>query len=260
MPENKQTSSDLKVLEAGNLYFVYRPKVERESVADADDIQRVHMVLDVHGKSWFRLITLGKKEFPVRDGENQQGWAFVETVSDSAETLEKGMRREVYETKTRGQRTQPAVRPVGEGVYQLVLDQDGQTRLLYALELPESLGTAQNELNIHQTGNYVVSIKNPDKPSPEGAGFQQGDRQADFPKELQEKFRDRKFIPANPPEFLDHAGAELLLISTHSKGPQAIGSDLQPQSEDEQTSEAINKLRMRKTRHPLEPLLEGKLT
>lgn len=260
MPNQTQSSSNLQVLERGNLYFVYRPKVEQKTVDSLDDIQQIHIILDVHGKDWFRLIALGKKRLPARDDDNQQGWGFVETVSDSAKDLEAGMRQEVYETKTRGQRTQPAVRPVGEGVYQLVVDQDGQTRLLYALELPKSLGPAQQELNIEQTGNYVISIKNPDKPSPAGLGFQQGDRQADFPKKLQAEFRDRKFIPANPPEFLDYVGAEILLISTHSKDAQALGGELHPQSEDETTSEAINKLRMRKTRHPLEPLLEGKLT
>ncbi|RZM78696.1 hypothetical protein [Leptolyngbya iicbica] len=260
MATGTQPKSDLEVLEQGNLYFLYRPKVEQETVHSTEDIQRIHMVIGPHGRQWFRLITLGKKSLPDLQTDNQQGWCFVETVTDSAKALEAGLRREVYETKTRGDRTQPAVRPVGEGVYQLVVDDDGQTRLVYALELPHDLGPAQQALNINQTGNYVISIKNPEQPSPEGLGFQQGDRTADFPQDLQDEFRERTFIAANPPHFLDYVGAEILLISTASEDAQNIGGQLQPQAEDETTSEAINKLRMRKTRHPLEPLLTGELT
>lgn len=259
MPADTHSQSAPQVLEKGNLYFVYRPRVQHETVNSLDDIQRVHMVMGPHGRQWFRLMTLGKKSLPDLGAENQQGWAFVETVSESAKDLEAGLRREEYETKTRGDRTQPAARPVGEGVYQLVVDQDGQTRLLYALELPKTVGPAQTELHISRTGNYVLSVKNPEQPSPPGAGFQSSDRRADLPQSLQSEFGDRKFIAVNPPDYLDYPGIELLLISTASKNAQDVGAELQPQDEDESTSEAINKLRMRKTRHPLEPLLEGEL-
>ena len=259
MPADTPAQSPPQVLEEGNLYFIYRPKVQRETVNSLDDIQQVHLVMGPHGRQWFRLITLGKKRLPDLSGDNQQGWAFVETVADSGKELEAGLRREEYETKTRGDRIQPAARPVGEGVYQLVVDQDGQTRLLYALELPEEIGTAQAKLHINRHGNYVVTVKNPDQPSPPGAGFQRGDRRADFPAALQNEFGDRKFIAINPPDYLDYPGTELLLIGTASQTAETVGAELHPQAEDEQTSEAIHKLRMRKSRHPLEPLLEGEL-
>lgn len=248
-----------KTLEQGNIYFVYRPRVEHQEVSSTDDIQQIHIVLDVHGKSCFRLLTLGKKTLPELNDDNQQGWSFVEVVSDSAKDLEAGLREEVYETKTRGERHQPTARPVGEGVYKIIAS-GNETRLVYALELPHNIGPAQQELNIDQTGNYVISVKNPDKPTPAGQGFQQGDRKADFPKNLQEAFRDRRFIAVNPVDFLNYPGAEILLISTASEEAEDVGAELSPQSEDASTSEAINKLRMRKTRHPLEPLLEGELT
>jgi hypothetical protein len=260
MSADNHSQSSPKVLERGNLYFVYRPKVEHETVNSREDIQQVHIIMGSHGRQWFRLITLGKKSLPALSTDDQQGWAFVETVSDSAKDLEAGLRREEYETKTRGDRVQPAVRPVGEGVYQLVIDDDEQTRLLYALELPEAIGAAQRELGIRRTGNYVINVKNPEQPSPPGMGFQRRDRQADLPHSLQSQFGDRKFIAAYPPDYLDYPGMELLLISTASKTAQDVGAELNPQAESERTSEAINKLRMRKTRHPLEPLLEGKLT
>lgn len=259
MATEKADQATPKTLEQGNIYFVYRPRVEHEEVSSADDIQQTHIVLDVHGKSCFRLLTLGKKSLPELNSDNQQGWSFIEVVSNTAKELEAGLREEVYETKTRGERHQPAARPVGEGVYKIIAS-GNETRLVYALELPAEIGPAQQELNINQTGNYVISVKNPEKPTPAGQGFQRGDRKADFPQDLQAAFGDRRFIAVNPIDFLNYAGAEILLISTASEEAADVGAALNPQPEDASTSEAINKLRMRKTRHPLEPLLEGKLT
>ncbi len=139
------------------------------------------------------------------------------------------------------------------------MEYDGDTRLAYALELPQELGVAQQTFNIRQTDNYIISIKNPAKSSPDGAGFQSAERKADLPPSLQQKFGDRRFHAADPPDFLDHIGTELLLISTDAKDAEAIGITLEPQDENEATAEVINKLRMRKTRHPLAPLLEGTL-
>ena len=104
MPADTPAQSTPQVLEEGNLYFIYCPKVQRETVNSLDDIQRVYLVMGPHGRQWFRLITLGKKRLPDLSGDNQQGWAFVETVTDSAQALEAGLRREEYETKTRGDR------------------------------------------------------------------------------------------------------------------------------------------------------------
>lgn len=258
MAAETSSKNNPEALEQGNIYFLYRPRVECEEVESIDDVQQFNIVLGPHGREWFRLITLGKKYLPSLESDNQQGWCFIETVSDSAKELEEGLRREEYSTKTRGDRVQPAFRPVGEGVYKII-DTAGDTRLIYALELPQKLGPAQSTFKIEQTGNYVISVKNPEQPTPSGAGFQSSDRKADFPKKIQKIFGDRRFIAANPTKFLDYVGAELLLISTASENAEDVGASLNPQKEDESTSEAINKLRMRKTRHPLGPLLEGEL-
>ena len=247
-----------QLLERGNLYFLYRPKVEQASVDALEDVQRFYLVLEPYGRDWFRLITFGKKSLPSIDETNQQGWCFVESVSKEGGDIEEGLRRETYETKTRGDRTQPAARPVGEGVYKIVLTEN-QTRIVYALELPEEMGPAQQTFNISETGNYIISVKNPDKPTPPGAGFRSAERKADFPKRLQETFKDRRFIPADPVDFLDHIGAELILISTGSESAEDIGVSLNPKDEDESTAEVINNLKMRKSRHPLDPLLKGEL-
>lgn len=249
---------EIMVLEAGNIYFIYRPKVEQTAVDSIDDVQRFYLVLEPHGRTWFRLMTVGKKFLPDPGDSGESMWCFVEQATDSSQNLEKGLRRETYTTKTQGDRLQPAARPVGEGVYKIV-SYEGDTRLVYALELPHELGPAQQTFNIGARGNFIISIKNPEKSSPSGAGFHSDERKADFPASLQQKFSDRRFCPADPPDFLDYEGTEFMLISTDAEGADAIGATLNPQNESETTAEVINNLRMRKTRHPLGPLLNGTL-
>jgi hypothetical protein len=256
MAEQSASSETTQVLEEGNIYFIYRPKVEHEEVNSLNDVQQFNIVLEPHGREWFRLIKVGKKVLPDPEEPSQPLWGFVVSVTDSSKELESGLRRDTYSTKTLGDRTQPAARPVGEGVYKIVMF-DGQARLVYALELPHDLGEAQEAFNIKQTGNYAISVKNPEKGSPPGQGFQEPGRKADLPQSLQQTFSDRRFIPLESADFLDYVDTEILLISTYADSAEDIGATLNPQDEDESTAEIINNLRMKKTRHPLAPLLEG---
>lgn len=255
MAEKQKEKENVKVIESGNIYFCYRPKVEQNSVEGLDDVQRFYIVLKPQGKQSYRLMVVGQKHLPNIGDRGQQTWGFVESVSDNAQEIEEGLRRKTYKTKTQGDREQPAARSVGEGVYDIVLHKD-HTHLVYALELPEKPGEAQDALNIEEEGSYILQIKNPDKSSPKGAGL--GDEQkAEFPKDLQKRFENHRFISADPPEFLDYAGTEVLLISAAADVSKELGIELDPQDETESTAEILNDLRMRKSRHPIEPLLTG---
>jgi hypothetical protein len=53
--------------------------------------------------------------------------------------------------------------------------------LSYALELPKRRGDVQKALRIPREASYAISIKNPDKGSPEYAGLQDEDK-AEYPK------------------------------------------------------------------------------
>jgi hypothetical protein len=255
MANDGDQQNNVEVLEQGNIYFCYRPKVEEHSVEGLDDVQRFYMVLKPHGKASYRLIVVGQKQLPEVSQHGQQTWGFVESVSSDAKKIEQGLREKTYQTKTRGKREQPAARSVGEGVYDLVLHND-HTHLVYALELPEEQGQAQQELRIEPEGSYILNIKNPDKPSPQGAGLRE-EQKVDFPQNLQKRFENHRFIPANPPDFLDYSGAEMVLISAAADVSKELGIELDPQSETESTAEILNDLRMRKSRHPIEPLLTG---
>lgn len=245
----------MDILERGNVYFFYRPKVDETEVEGEQDVQRFFMVLSPAGKQSYRLLVLGRKQLPeVHDG-GQRHWGFVETVKHSGKELRDELGREEYETKTRGTQLQPEVRPAGEGVY-AIIEHDGHTHFAYELELPEKPAEVQEAFNIEPEASYIVSIKNPDKPAPRGAGLS-SKRQADFPKRLKEAFRGRRFAEANPPYFLDHPGAEIMLIGAKEDVGDELGIDLNAQNETAATAEIFNDLRLRKSEHPTEPLFEG---
>ena len=250
-----EAKSNTEILERGNIYFCYTPKVETKDVNSLGDVQQFGFVLAPHGKQSYRLIVIGKKRFPKVEGDNNNNWCFVKSVATEALEIEKELRAETYSTKTLGERFQPAARPVGEGIYEIV-KHGSNTNLIYVLELPEDLGEAQQALGIKTEASYIITIKNPEGSSPNGMGLP-AEEKADLPKDLQNKFEQRRFVPAEPPEFLDYPGVELILIGASADIEAELGIELNPATETEDTAEILNDLRMRKSRHPIEPLFTG---
>lgn len=249
-------AAGVKTLERGSIYFLFRPKVEKESPRSLEDVQRMLVVLSPEGRRPYRLLVIGRKQLP---GPEQRGrernWGFVDQVSDDAESIEERLDPESYATKTRGERRIPAVRPVGEGVYRVVRHGD-HTHLAYALELPKKTGEAQEAFNLEKEANYIISVKNPEKGAPPGAGLSGGER-ARFPASLQEKFRDRRFCELDPPDFLDYEGAEFVLISAREDVRETLGIELEAEDEDARTADIFKDLKMEKSVHPLRPLFGG---
>lgn len=83
------------------------------------------------------------------------------------------------------------------------------------------------------------------------------ERKPELPKQLQERFRGRRFIDADPPELLEHEGVEILLVGMRADVSEELGIELNPQRETADTAEIFRELQMEKTRHPAEPLLKG---
>jgi hypothetical protein len=202
----------------------------------------------------YRRIVLGRKKLPDVEGRGERFWGFIDMVSQNPEKIEDELDQEVYRTKTRGERELPAARPAGEGVYRIVAH-GNHTHLVYALELPKKPGPVQKELNIEPEASYIFSVKNPEKGSPPQAGLSRGQK-AEYPKRLQEKFGDRRFINAEP-ELLDYEGAEVMLIGAREDPEEELGLKLQPQSETEWTADIFKDLHMEKSEHPQEPLFKG---
>ena len=243
------------VLERGDIFFVYRPRVQEESAEGLEDVQRSYMVLSPEGKQRHRLILLGQKRLPaIRDGGDRV-WGYVDMVERDPRKVDDELGRQTYTTRTRGVRTRPEARPAGEGVY-AILRHDDHTHLAYELELPRRPGEVQEELEIEQEGSYIISVKNPEAPSPPGVGLR-GDRKVDFPRRLQEQFRARRFADVDPPELLDYEGAEVLLIGAEEDVSEELGIQLNPERESLNTAEIFTRLKMERREHPTEPLTRG---
>jgi len=244
------------VLERGNIYFVYRPKVEHTSAAGLDDIQRFFVILSPFGNARYRLIVIGRKKLPAITDDQERSWGFVQKVAHKPEEIEDDLDRLTYSTATRGERHLSPARPAGEGVY-AIARHDDHTHLAFALELPERRGEVQEQLNIPREGSYIITVKNPDVDAPPGVGVQEEDR-ADLPQRLRERFHGRRFIPVDPPDFLDREGAEFVLSGADEDVFEELGVRLNPERETLETAELFNDLRMERSEHPLRPLFEGR--
>lgn len=244
------------VLERGNIYFLYRPRVEQATAGGLEDIQRFFVILSPHGQQRYRLVVIGRKRLPEVESHRDRTWGFVEKVSRRPEEIEDDLDALTYRTKTRGERHLAPARPAGEGVYALVRHGD-HTHLAFALELPRKPGEVQQELNIPEEGSYIIAVKNPEQPAAPGAGLPEGEH-AELPRQLQQRFERRRFAPVDPPSFLDQEGAELVLIGAGEDPSEELGLTLDPQRETLQTAEIFNDLRLERSQHPLQPLFEGK--
>lgn len=244
------------VLERGDIFFLYRPKVQTEAVHGLEDVQRFYIVLKPSGRELYRRIVIGRKYLSDIE-DKERNWGFVDKVMRSPEELDEDLDPHVYRTRTRGERWQPAARPAGEGVYAIVLH-DNHTHLAYKLELPRKTGEAQEELNIESEASFVITVKNPEAGSPPATGLT--DSQTPFyPQHLQERFRGRRFIDVDPPEFLDYEGSEMVLIGASQEAQKDLGVALRAEPETEKTADTFTKLHLDRDKHPVEPLTKGEL-
>jgi hypothetical protein len=236
------------VLERGDIYFAYRPRVDAKTVASLDDVQRFYLILHSRGKGSYRLLVVGQKRLPVLVGNgDRKAWTFVDKVSTHPEDVE---------DELDPKRERSAARPCGEGVYAIVRHRN-HTHLAYVLELPQEPGEVQRALNIAKEASYVATVRNPKAPAAPGTGLDET-RRARFPRPLQMRFRGRRFVNLDPPDYLDHEGAELLLVGARPTVFDELGHVVDPEQETEATAEIFNDLLMEKSLHPVAPLLAGR--
>jgi hypothetical protein len=245
-------SRENPILEKGDIYFLYRPRVETDEVHGLRDVERFYIVLKPWRTRLYRLIIVGRKRLP-DPGQHDRFWAFVWRVFRDPAALSEELGEQTYETKTRGLRHVPPARPAAEGIYALVRH-GTHTHLAYVLELPEREGPAERELNIRREASYIVAVKNPETPAPAGLG---AGPEAKFPKPLQEKFQGRRFLPVDPPDFLNYEGAQLILIGAREDPKTELGVEFKPDREDEHTADVLKDLKLPRD-VVREPLFEGK--
>jgi hypothetical protein len=241
-----------RVLETGELLFLFTPKVDEDSPRGLDDVQRLFAVLRPRDRTIHRRIVIGRKRLP--DGRfRERAWAYVDEVATQPEDIDRDLGGFTYQTKTRGERYQPPARAVGQGVYAMI-DHDGHTHFAYALELPRTPGPVQKELRIDRRGNFIAVVLNPFAPAP-ARPMPGSSRTPGFPPELLERFGDRRSLPLAP-ELLDYPAAELVLIGT-AEDVSEIGIHLDPEAESGETTEIFLHLDLELDEQRMKSLLEG---
>lgn len=245
-----------RIVERGDAFFFYRPRVGVEHVQRLEDVQRFFLILDPEGEARFRWIVVGRKRLPDIH-EHERNWAFVAEVAEAPEEFRDELKSWRYHTKTRGERVEPAARPVGEGGYAIV-DHDGHTHLAYVLTRPDPPGPAQDLFRILPEASYVVAVRNPAAASDAPAGL--GPRQrASFPPEVAARFDGKRFLPLDDPHILDFEGAEIILIGASEDVAPELGIDVDPGAEDSQRTGLFAALRLQPEELPTAPLENGEL-
>ncbi|KAK6911174.1 hypothetical protein RJ641_023267 [Dillenia turbinata] len=193
-----------------------------------------------------RLMVMGKKSLPDPKKRSTPFWGYMEYVTTYVDDMKKVLQDEEYDTATRGHRHRPSARALAEGVYRILRHNPNKgmhTHLVYKLELPpeEEKNEPQESLNIEHEGSFLIQIKNPELGG--NARFQglQEKRKATFPAHLHGKFGHRKFLPADPPDFLNYEGCEFLLISASDDIEEELGLELKTEFANvESCSELVN--------------------
>lgn len=102
----------------------------------------------------------------------------------------------------------------------------------------------------------MINVKNPEVPSPPGIG-RPGTGRPDLPRDLLDRFDGRRFIPLDPPDFLNYPGIELVLIGAADDPGTELGLDLDAEVERAARSTIFDDLRLRREDRPVEPLFAG---
>jgi hypothetical protein len=243
-----------RVVEQGDVFFFYRPRVDADRVDGLDDVQRFFLILRPDRQRRARRIIVGRKRLP-EPSLHEREWAFVADVADDPSDVRGQIGPKAYETATRGVRVEPEARPVGEGRYAIV-EHDGHTHFVYVVELPRHPGPAQEMFGVHPEASYVVAVRNPKAKAPPGAGLRPSQRAA-YPPELMEQFGTRRFASVTDPRLLDYEGAELVLIGAADDVESELGIELDAEDEQLDTAEIFRRLHVRPGDLVLEPLVRG---
>ena len=275
MKSNKLDSKNYdseRVIESGDIFFFYRPKIDTEEVHDIDDVQRFYMItckdinVDDENKNRnknYRLFMLGSKKMPEivekKSGSEERNWALNILTSSNPDKIHNELLIPAeYTTKTRGKRRLSPAQPAGEGKYSIIRH-DGHTELAYILEIPEIPGKTQIEFEIKKEASYIVSVKNPEIFIPGYAAFSKKDKKPDYPKHIKEKFGEKRWINVDDPEILDYENTQLLLIGARKRNvEEELGIEIDEERENKISTDIFKELKIKKEEIPLQSFLKGK--
>ena len=265
--QRQESQYNPEILEYGDIYFFYRPKVGSSDVRSIDDVRRFFMVTapeetavysnkEKTDRQLYRLFVIGRKSLPeIRTSEarsSERYWARVGGIFENPEDLTKELLSDEF-------RKGDLARPVGGGKYAIVRHQN-HAELAYILELPKEPGKAQKEFGIEKEASYVVTVINPFKPVPEG--YPSAEHSPRYPDSVQQEFgEDENFIPLmRNLELINYQNAQVILIGAR-EGKDTIKKDFGIDIKEEESGpeDVLSRLKMRKEQIPVRPLIEGKL-
>src|SRR5215212_1922789 len=145
---------EINILQSGNIYFFYRPKVENSS-NHKEGVQRFFFVLQPQSQNKYHLLIVGKKQLPPTEKNNY--FLFLEAIKNNQEELLSALGEKHYSTKTRGERTVPVSHCLGIGKY-LLVSHDNHTHFIYRLTNPSQIKEIQKEFNLQKEDDYLISI------------------------------------------------------------------------------------------------------
>jgi hypothetical protein len=253
------TPTQSTILEQGDIFFFYRPKVRSEEVKSIEDVRRFFVVLALESKNLYRLLVIGKKSLPeIRESEarsSERYWARVGGIFDDPTQL-------TNELLSKEFREGDMARPVGEGKYAIV-DHNNHTELAFVLELPKELGEAQNELGIEKEASYIITVINPKIPRREEY-LPTTAEAPKYPESVLNDFsNDENFVPLSRNlKFIDYQNAQIILIGAREGKdtlPQELGITVENENENDHSADIFTRLKIRKDQVPIKPLMQGKL-
>ena len=268
--DNNSSSMDAEILEQGDIYFFYRPKKAAEEVKGIEDVRRFFMVTapeqeennnnnNSKKNQLYRLFVIGKKSLPeIRKSEarsSERYWARVGGIFTDPNELTKELFSDEF-------RKGDAARPVGEGKYTIIIvkhQNQNHAELAYILEMPNEPGEAQKELGIEKEASYIISVINP-KIS-KSSNLPTTEEPPKYPQEVLDEFSETEnFVSlAKDTKFIDYQNAQIILVGAR-EGRDAIKNEIGIEIEESlQSADIFNKLRVRKDKVPIRPLMEGKL-
>src|SRR5919112_1525937 len=225
-------SAKPEILEQGDIYFFYRPKVRTEEVKSIDDIRRFFIVTAAEEQrienktekrgQLYRLIVVGKKSLPqIRKSEarrSERYWARVGGIFEDSK------------------------------------------------EMPKELGEAQKELGIEKEASYIITVINPKNAVPQG--YPSAEQPPKYPESVLKQFNESEnFVSlARNIHYIDYQDAQIILIGAR-EGRDIIKKEIgieiedinEKETQESSTADIFTDLRIRKEQVPIKPLIEGKL-
>ncbi|KAL0414934.1 UNVERIFIED_CONTAM: hypothetical protein Slati_3325300 [Sesamum latifolium] len=270
--------SIIEIQERGDIFFFYRPKVDKEEAHGAKDVQRFYLLLrpcsaqaDLQekqdpnsGKEGAKRRLAHHDETNTHEHEHEQGGGhgshpvninkqpLLRFIVMGRKSLPDPSKKTtpywgfVELVTTEIEHVKAALRG---GVYRILKHNPGSssmhTHLVYKLEFPPEgeEEEPQKALNIARQASFLLQIKNPDQRAAQFRGLEKK-RKAAFPAHLQGLFGHRRYHPADPTDLLNYEGCEFLLLSASDDIEQELGLELKTteQLQDAECSDLIKTL------------------